>query len=232
MRIFLTVVTATMLLGSFHLVVGQARPGNKDDIQQDTRDVQERPQQGIEYSRAAKLKLASRKTSYRVGEMINLDIAILNTTNKQIFFHKLSGPQITLRVFDEKGSAVSVTPSIIALEGVVPQSYSLLGPGEIIVGSIQMLAGCNVEGASAFDEARQKLAEDVRRNQAKYDEAVFERNLFINWGDACLRIPRPGTYNVVVEVTNQHVIVSAREPNVKTAVGTTRSIPITITISE
>ena len=232
MRTLLIVATATVLLGSFHLVTSQSQRSQNVSMPQAVRDAREQPHLGIEYSSAVKFKLISRKSSYHIGEIVSLDIAMLNATKEQFFIHKLSGPTVTPKVFDEKGIEVSITPSIIALEGIVPQSYSLLGSGEIIVGSIQMLAGCNVKGAAAFDEARRKLDMDIRQNKVRYDEALFERNLFINWGDTCLRTTQPGIYDVVVEVTNQHVILSARESKVKTAVGTISSSPLRIVISE
>jgi hypothetical protein len=231
MRILVTVVVATMVLASSSVAIGQAWQNKPNLAHRVTKDRRERPGLGIEYSLAAKVKLASRKSSYRLGEMIGFDIAVLNASNKPVFFHKLSGPTMVLKVFDERGAVVGISPRIIALEGIVPEAYSLLGPGEILIGSSQVLTGCNSEELVAFDNARQKLDEDVRRNVAKYDEALFERNLFTDWGDGCLRIQRSGTYTFVVEVSNQHVIVSAREPNIRTAVGVVRSQPFEIHIN-
>jgi len=42
-----------------------------------------RPDLGAEYSQAASIKLASRKSSYRVGEMISVDVAFLNRSSSR-----------------------------------------------------------------------------------------------------------------------------------------------------
>ena len=56
---------------------------------QHVEDLKKRPDLGVDYSQVANLKLASRKTSYRVGEMISIDIAIINSSDAPVFFHKL-----------------------------------------------------------------------------------------------------------------------------------------------
>ena len=102
----------------------------------------------------------------------------------------------------------------------------------MLIGSLQLLAGCKVEGASKFEEARHKLDDDVRRKLTSYDKAVFERNLFVNWGDACLGTERVGSYVLVVEARNSHVVLSASQPQAKTAVGSISSNKLSINISE
>lgn len=231
-RRILVIITAAAFLAGYQLVLGQNRRCRDTFAQRTARDIQERPQLGANYSRVAQFRLASRKRSYRIGEMISLDVAMLNMTDQPIFFHKLSGPAIVIKADDNKGVEIPVTPSSIDLEGVIPQSYLLLNPNEVVVASFQLLAGCNIEGVAAFDEARQRLNEDVRRGQISYDRGVFERNLFLNWGDACLRITQPGKYTITVEMTNQHVIVSPCESKLKTATGSISSASLTITITE
>lgn len=232
MRSIVVFVTAVAVLGCYQLVLSQARRCRDASLQRTVSDIQERPQLGIEYSRVAQFKLASRKRSYRIGEMFSLDVAMLNTANAQVFFHKPSGPTLTINARDDKGAEITVTPTSMDLEAVIPQSYLLLDSNEVIVGSLQVLAGCNVEGVAAFDEARQKFNKEVHQGQVKYGKGLFERNLFINWGDACLRLTQPGTYTITVEITNQHVVVSSCESSLKTAVGNLISTPLTITVIE
>ncbi|MBV9924572.1 MAG: hypothetical protein JOZ96_05970 [Acidobacteria bacterium] len=231
MRTLIKVAAVLALAANYHSAAGRVGTQNVSASQSVT-DVRERPLLGIDYSGAARLKLASRKDSYRFGEMIGLDIALLNATDTPIFFHKLSGPTVVVKVFDEKGAVVKVIPGSVRLEGVVPQSYVLLGAGEVTVGSRQLLAGCNAAGLAAFDEARQRLNEDVGRQKIGYDQGMFERGLFVNWGDVCAQTTRPGSYDIVVEVSNRHVVLSGRGAKVKTAVSTISSPPLRITISE
>jgi hypothetical protein len=164
--------------------------------------------------------------------MISVDLAMLNTERAPIFFHKPLVPGITVTAQDEKGRMVNINSYVTILEGVVPQSYVLLQRGEILLGSFQLLAGCNLGELSAFETARRKLNEEQRQNPSNYQEGIFSRNLFVNWGDACLAFQQLGTFTISVEQTNDHVIVSPCEPNVKTAVGTIRSTQLTVTIVE
>lgn len=195
-------------------------------------DPKARPQLGAEYSSAARFRIASRKTTYHIGEMISVDLAMLNTERAPTFFHKPLVPGITVTAQDEKGRMVNINSYATILEGVVPQSYVLLQRGEILLGSFQLLAGCNLGELSAFETARRKLNEEQRQNPSNYQEGIFSRNLFVNWGDACLAFQQLGTFTITVEQTNDHVIVSPCEPNVKTAVGTIRSTQLTVTIVE
>lgn len=48
------------------------------------------PHMGVEHLRVTKLKLTSRKTAYRVGEMISLDVAIMNISDDPIFLDGLT----------------------------------------------------------------------------------------------------------------------------------------------
>ena len=71
MRHLVTMVfVTTVFLSISHLSIGQGqgrRGRHKSPVQLSMRDIQERPQMGIEYSRTAELKLSSRKSSYRFG---------------------------------------------------------------------------------------------------------------------------------------------------------------------
>ncbi|MGH9933262.1 MAG: hypothetical protein ACREA9_29105, partial [Pyrinomonadaceae bacterium] len=120
----------------------------------------------------------------------------------------------------------------IVLEGIVPQSYILLRPNEVALGALQLLAGFNVEGLSAFGESREALNRDVHMGRVEYGKGLFDRNLFVNWGDACLRIDRPGTYIITATMVSENVVTSPCEPKVKTAVGTIRSTSFTVNIIE
>lgn len=176
---------------------------------------EDRPDLAVSYMNAAKFKLASRKTTYRLGEMISLDMALLNTTNSPVYFDRLLQPNFLVR--DRKGQAVDLVPYAIAELAPTPDLFVLTEAGEILTKSIQVLVGCNRKSAEDMDPQLES-------------KRVFERNGFVNWGDACLRVNRPGSYTIIVEQGNQRVVVSAAEPGAKTAVGVISSTPLTITI--
>jgi hypothetical protein len=232
----MTIGVVAIIFGSQLLIASQVRRGGDTDESRyrSLAEVKKYPTHGVEYLRVARFKLASRKKIYRVNEMIRIDLAMLNIADSPVFFTKLSGGgNLRLQAQDDKGAGVSINPYTTVLHGLALDQYLLLKPGEMVVGAYELLAGCNSEEYAAYWDDRTKLDEDVHKGQFEvYDQGIFERDLFAYWGSACLRLERPGTYTFTAEMTNRHVIVSPREPNVKTAVGSIRSTPLTITITE
>lgn len=225
----------TALVAVATMISGQAAAQGKrcGDVERLNRRYVERvrkqPALGVDYARVAKFKLASRKTSYRTGELISLDFAMLNTAEVPVFFsQELSYPSfIKLKATDEKGTEVGVFEYEVFQLGVRTNSYTLLNANGIVTGTIHLLAGC--EERSLFAKAKIKAVEDAGALQ---DRAAFERDLFVSWGDFCLNAAGPGKYTITAEMTNEFVVGSPCEPTIKTAVGTIRSTPLTITITE
>lgn len=227
--VMLMVITVSLLCVQ-QLSTAQIPSCRNPAIRRGVEELKARPKLGVEYANVAELKLTSRKTNYQVGEILSLDLAILNGGKNPIFVHKLAGPTINVSARTDKGAEIAVIPSVIALEGVIPDSYALLQPDEIAVGSLQMLAGCNVEAFLGFTESREVLNRDVQTGKVRYGRGQFDRNLFVNWGDICLRTDHPGTFMITVTITNSQVVTSSCEPKVQTAVGEIRSAPLAITI--
>ncbi len=134
---------------------------------------------------------------------------------------------IKLKATDEKETEVGVFEYEVFQLGIITNSYTLLNANGIVTGSIHLLAGC--QERSSFAKDRIKAIEDAGTSQ---DRATFERNLFVSWGDFCLNVANPGKYTITAEMTNEFIISSPCEPNTKTAVGTIRSTPLTVTITE
>lgn len=232
MRCLLAVIIASLLAGNSQQMMGQAKRQDCVAQKQYISDVKEEPSLGIEYQGVAKFKLASRKTTYRLGEIISLDMAMMNTANVKLFFEKPTGIDLTIKVVDEYGKEVTVSTYVIIAGSPDAESYSLLEPNRIVIGSYQLLAGCNTQGVTEFLDAQLKLAQDVSQRRVEYHQGLFERGLFVNWGDACLRNIQPGRYTVTATMTNKWVVIPPDEKRVKTAVGTIHSTPLTITITE
>src|SRR5262245_29970443 len=51
--------------------------------------VKDRPELGVDIGTVATFKIASRKKIYHLGEMVNIDLALLNTSDQPIFFQRL-----------------------------------------------------------------------------------------------------------------------------------------------
>ncbi|MGH9932191.1 MAG: hypothetical protein ACREA9_23565, partial [Pyrinomonadaceae bacterium] len=96
MQHIITILITAALLCVQPGAVAQIRRCQDPSVQRGVDDVKARPKLGVEYERVATFKLASRKTTYRIGEMISLDLAILNAAKTLVFFHKLAGPTVNL----------------------------------------------------------------------------------------------------------------------------------------
>ena len=191
----------------------------------DVKSSAERPDLAVEWENVAQLKIASRKLTYRVGEMISIDIAMLNRADEPIFFRPISHPNF--RVAGDTGRIPSIMPYGVAEVAFGHASYELVEPDDLQSEHVEILAGCDERAYKqpAFGKAEAPAAEDSGR-------AFVESERFVTWGDACLRATRPGTYDVSVIYRNEQVVTLRRGKKIKTAVGTIKSNPLSITIVE
>ena len=232
-RITMIASVVTVGLVTSHLLVGQTRPQQDFSAQQAVERLKVRPDLGVDYARVAKFKLASRKLTYRASEMISIDLAMMNVSDAPAFFHRLSRPSLDFKAQDANGKSVSINTYYVVLEGLSPDSYQQIEPGYVLSDSFQWLLRCDDSGLQSFFEAREKLLKEERHGgEALFFKGLFERDLFVNWGEACFAVNSPGRYTITAEQSNDTVIVSPRGPAVKTAVGTIRSTPLVITITE
>jgi|GEM_PF-6540286 len=118
----------------------------------------------------------------------------------------------------------------IALEATSPQSYRQIEPGDLLLGSFEMLAGCTPE-LDAFLEKKHKLNLEESSREA-HSRRVFEDSAFVSWGRACFSIKKPGNYTIEAEQSNDTVVVSRTGSKVKTAVGRIQSSPLILRITE
>jgi hypothetical protein len=183
--------------------------------------VSKRPEFGVEISKVARFKVASRKTDYRLGEMITLDVAMLNVAATPVFFRDLQEP-MRLEVLDERGTKVQVSEYLGFYLVLSADSYSLLNTNEMNIASYDVIAGCDNRVFENFND----------QHEAPDDKVAFEQNQFVSFGRACLNLTRPGTYTITSIVNNEHVLAPSSGTSHKTAVGKITSLPLTITISE
>lgn len=179
---------------------------------------EKRPDLSVQYTDTAKLKLASRKTTYRLGEMISLDLALLNIARSPVFFHRLLQPNF--HVTSRRKVSVGVVPYLIIEPVPDADLYTLLQPGEITTKSFEVLAGCETQALENLSKGLDKSAKEL-----------FEQDQFVNWGEFCLRVDRPGTYTIIVEQLNSDVVIAGNDASsIRTAIGEIRSTPLNIEI--
>ena len=198
------------------LVVANAKSnqvGNKDTR---IERAELRPTLVAKFQAVAELKIASRKTDFYQGEMIAVDVALLNTSRHPVFFRKLS--ELRINVLNDAGRPLAVQEYGIADRALVPARFIRLSPGEISVQSFQLLAGCDKRAFAQFASTQSD------------DRSVFKNSLFLNWGDACLPTTQPGPYTVSVEIENEFVLVQSRTERISTAVGKIQSNSLKMTI--
>lgn len=213
-----------LLLACQGLAAGRDDGPRRRVEKEETARAATRPDLGVESSQAARLKVVTRKTSYRVGEMIDLHLALLNAGEEPVYFYELSRP--ALYVSFEGEAERRIYGYIITMKAVQPDEFTLLGPKLMMTGTYQALAGCkpSAEVAAAWAGAGPYVDDG-------HDLIEFEKGAFASYGSTCLPFERPGTYTIRAEHENHHVVVTGRKSNPKTAVGTLRAAPIKITVA-
>src|SRR5262245_14431672 len=178
-----------------------------------------RPELGLDYAKVANCKLSSFKTSYRIGEMMTLDIALLNVADRPIRFRNLSNVEMYLN--SDVGTSAPASPYLIVESPITHKSYKIVEPEKIMTRSIQLLLGCNQR---AFDQMNELFSDNMKN--------AFEQGRFVNWGQGCFKITQPGKYIVDVGQKNYFVVVSNDKEKLKTAIGAMRCSPLPIMILE
>lgn len=216
MRIFISLMLALTVLGSEPTITAQQRGYRLNRKAGQVVSVETRPDLAIEWQKAAKLKIATRKETFHVGEMININIAMINQSTNRVFFRSIAYP--ALSVTSDEGRSIAVVPYVIREFSSSPSLFELVLGGEFINESFDLLAGCD---RRAFNQI----------NSTAEGYELFDKNLFLNWGSSCLQIIRPGTYFITAEFKNNLVRTSSN-PRIRSAVGTLKSSPIKVTIVE
>ena len=175
------------------------------------------PEGAAVYEAVARFRLASRKTTYRLGELISVDFALLNYSKESLFI--LSDFSPSFRVLSKSGNEVHVIPYGIFERVVDASSYTLTEPNDFIVKSSLILVGCDAE-AFRGDVVGSKSVD------------LFNQNRFVSRGSACLQIERAGTYLISAEITNSLVVLSSEGPNARTTVGAIRSNTLRVLVTK
>jgi hypothetical protein len=205
----------------------------KPELQRQIHEQGSRKRLGIPYSKAVQFKLGSRKTVYKDGEIITLDLAILNTSGASLFIYKPARPFLSFKVVSDEGKQLDVRPYSSVLAGVAPSSFGYIDRSGLLTASFQIFVSCNSRQLAEFQKAQQDLLSRSNLDEALYNRSLFENNLFATWGDACLLSSSPsGTFTIVAELSNDYVVWSPCEPLAKTAVGTVESKALTVRVQE
>jgi hypothetical protein len=117
----------------------------------------------------------------------------------------------------DEGNVVKVFPYLAIERGITASSYSLVEPDDLIVNSYSLLLGCDKR---AFEQ----------ENKERHSKDVFEGNFFINWGESCAYITKPGTYFVSVGIRNDYIVVETPQIRNKTAIGRIKSNELKIVV--
>jgi hypothetical protein len=84
----------------------------------------QRPEYAVAFSNISVLKLASRKTTYRMGELLSLDAALINSSDKPIFLRELRHLSFSAR--NSVGNKVDVGNYVEVSSDVSADSFQLV----------------------------------------------------------------------------------------------------------
>lgn len=141
----------------------------------------------VDYKSVASLKLASRKTDYRIGELISIDLALFNKSQKSVSFLEL-GRWVRLSAFDVINKEVDIGKYNCPL--YAPKFNSIDG-GQYESAHLLYLIGCEGEDIKKkFKEAYVSMEDD------------FNKNNFVSLGGGCIEIEKPGKYSIKASISN------------------------------
>src|SRR5205814_9504910 len=119
---------------------------------------------------------------------------------------------LNLDVHSTEGKKIHVIPVGAIDQMIIPSDFHFLKPGELGVDSFRLIVGCK----SFFAALKRK---DKFWKTSTEDRLDFEQNLFVDQGQACLDIKRPGVYSITAVYGNAFVVASESGSNPKTAIG-------------
>ena len=198
-------------------MVGRPRLGQVINRKQKVERAESQPGLAANIDDVAELKIASRKLVFQLGEMITLDVALLNRSPRPAFFRKLS--DLSIVVLSSTGQTLPIQEYGVVDRAMTSAAFVQLQPGEISVQSFHLLAGCDKRAFHQFNSTEDD------------DLTVFKRGLFLNWGDACLPIMQPESYTLSAHLKNSFVLLPMRSGRLRTAVGAIKSNSLEMTIS-
>ncbi len=152
------------------------------------------------------VKIASRKNEFKVGEIMIVDFAILNSSSEPLFILEPSSNTIILRGYDHKGEEVKIASFEISQLGLSPRLFNLVGVGELETGSLQLLIGCE-EATRSIQRKVQVLHETSLGGISRRGRRLFEEDLFVSHGDGCLDTSEAGNYQISAQIENKKKVV-------------------------
>jgi hypothetical protein len=178
-------------------------------------DANKRPDLATDIAKAAELKIAVRKNTYSIGEMLILDIAMLNLEqNNDIYLPPIK--KVELTITNQKGQSILI-PYFLK---TTSQSVASINQNRLETDTVMLLIGCTEKPFQINSELSSEYS----------SERVFKKNLFLTWGDACLDVKAKSKIKIDAKIENNSVLV-APLPNFKTAVGKLVSNRLTLSVT-
>jgi hypothetical protein len=163
----------------------------------------------VSYQTVAKFKTHSRKKEYRNGELISIDLAMLNKSPNPLRLLDLEY-QEEIIVRDLQGNKIK-SFSFYSFPSRIP-SYTILNSGEYASTHLVFSVGCSKE-----------------RSQFKNMEEEFNKDAFTYNGQGCIEIKESGKYLLSAKISNSDI---ETDKTTQTAVGTMESTPFEINVVE
>ena len=178
------------------------------------------------------MRISSRKRTYRMGEMLTLDVAVRNVGDEPIFAGLVAKDDLSISVVYPDGKEAFLKPYVDSFRLWSVDDYIILEGGEMTIGSVDYLVGCGDAEYKRTLNREADVHELSSTDPAKYWQAIFEEDLYASWGYGCLDVREPGKVTLVCERMCDRVLISSTRPRVRSAIGTIQSQPLTFEISD
>lgn len=174
------------------------------------------PTSAVKIEETVGMKTATFKQSYSLGEFLLLDVVQLNKSDFRIYSPSIwSG---NLKAATQNGKKVLVNTYSVPLRS---NGFVLLERGKLEKRTLKLMLGCTEKLFNIIDGYRGTRSEIE----------IFEKDLFLNTGDACLDVEQGERIRLTIFLSNAEVVVEGIRSGTKTAVGSLHSNNIEIKIN-
>jgi hypothetical protein len=207
-----------VLVGSIVCLAVQVSMAQRDIPSGQVRRAMPKDVRSIEISKALDVRLFLRKRVFRLEELVDLHLAVINKSTEPVFISRLDPIHDDLHVVDSTGSEYMVFRMSIDARSISTDNFELLKPGHYRSVTIHLLPTDGKQYAGTTEKRNEILFDDSLSYDVR-DRRIFDDGLFVGYGDARFMPSILGTYRVSVELENAFVVVQGKRRVPRTVTG-------------
>lgn len=178
----------------------------------------------VDSKSAVEIKISTREKKYKIGSLLDLSVAVFNYSSLPIYIRKLNfDGSVFFKARLKDNKIVSLNPHLIQNQPVTGDSFEILYPGSFRSADLFFQIGKNLKEDNQSEMLDKLNFAKSEEEKKEIRQEIFNRELFVNFGDGVLEINEVGTINLFCTFENQFVVFDKAMPKIKTATGTLTS---------